>query len=105
MFHVLLALPALATLGVWAAFLLCAPLWLGFFLQVVLTVAGRPRWLVWIPAALGAVGMAWSLFTFRPDLMAGWILAYWAVFYLILWLTWLVTDRVKKFVIRFCGKE
>lgn len=104
MFHVLLALPALVTFGVLAVFIVIVPFFVGIFLQLVLSIAAEKLWVLCVPAGLGAIGLVWCLFTFSPDLPIPYILTYWAVYFLLIWLTWLVVDQIKKFIARHRSK-
>lgn len=105
MFHVLLALPALVALGAMAVFVLSAPFCIGLFLQLVLTVFGQKRWVLYVPAGLGALGLAGSMVYFLPDLELTIILAYWAAYFLVIWLTWLVAAQIKKAIAKWTGKN
>ena len=105
MFHVMLVLPALAAFGVMSVFVLCAPFCVGLFLQLVLTVFGQKRWVLYIPAGLGVLGLAGTLVFFHPNPPVLYILIYWALYFLALWLTWLVVDQIKKFIARHRSKE
>lgn len=105
MFHVMLAMPVLAAFGAMALFVLCAPFCVGVFLQLVLSIVAEKRWILWVPAGLGVLGLVWSLYGFLPDLPILYILIYWALYFLVLWLTWLVVDQIKKFIARCRPKE
>ena len=108
MFHVMLVAPVLglmAVYGVIVLVILSVPFCVGMFLQLVLTVFGQKHWVLWVPAGLGALGLAGSLAFFLPDVPVLYILVYWALYFLALWLTWLVVDQIKKFIARRRHKE
>ncbi len=70
MFHVLLALPALAVFGVMAGVVLAvmfALLCAAFLIQLLLGLFCRTlRWLIWVPAAVGAAGLIVCLLASLP---------------------------------------
>lgn len=105
MFHVLLVLPALITFGAFAIFIWFAPFFIGMFLQFVLSIVAEKLWIRCIPAGLGMIGLTWCLYVLLPELPVLYILIYWAVYFLLLWLTWLVVDQIKKFIARHRSKE
>lgn len=108
MFHVMLVAPILglmAVYGIIVLVILSVPFCIGMFLQLVLTVFGQKRWVLYIPAGLGVLGLAGTLVFFRPDPPALYILIYWTLYFLALWLTWLVVDQIKKFIARRRSKE
>lgn len=108
MFHVLLALPALAVfgaLGAAAIFILSVPLCVGIVLQLLLTVFGQAGWVRCVPAGLGVLGLAGSLGCFLPELSPIAILVYWGIYFLALWLTWLIVTQIKKAAAKWTGRE
>lgn len=108
MFHVLLALPALAVFGVIGAaavFVLSIPFCIGMFLQLLLTIFGQKRWVRCVPAGLGVLGLAGSLACFLAELSLTVILAYWGIYFLVLWLTWLIVTQIKKAAAKWAGRE
>ena len=83
MFHVFLALPALAAFGALAGIvlgLMGALLSLAFFGQLLLCLLCKTvRWLLWLPALLGVVGLVLCLVAGLP-LSLTVILLFWAVY-------------------------
>lgn len=86
MFHLMLGLWAM---GLFAVVIMIAviPLWLGPLLQFLIEIFSRGKAARWVPAVLGGLGLSWSVYVFCVG--AGtkfWIvLAYWAVYALLLW--------------------
>lgn len=105
-FHVFLVLPALLGAGALALFVLSLPFLLGGVLQLLLTVfsAGK-RWVVWVPAALGGVGLVLSLIYGLEAAGPAALLVYWGLYFLMLWLIWLIVSQIKKAVLRWRSKE
>ncbi len=109
MFHLLLVLPVLAPLlavyGAIAALLLCAPYWVGLFLEAVLTIVTKKRALLLLPPALGGV-CAVGYFFLLKDLVPLWFqFIYWVVFFLCLWLTWVIVAKLKALVLNWLGRK
>lgn len=100
MFHVMLVLPALAGLGAIALFLLALPYCVGGVLQLALTALARRRWLIWLPGALCLLGLVWTLME-SWGLIPLWVVfLYWGSVLLVLWLIWLVTDRIRGAILK-----
>ena len=109
MFHLMLVLPVLAPMltifGVIAAVMLCMPFWVGVGLQAVLTAVTEKRKMLCLPAVLGGV-CALGYFLWLRGVVPLWFqFLYWAVFYLTLWLTWLIVDKLKAWVLRRMGRK
>lgn len=104
MFHVLLVLPALVTFGAMAAVVLCAPFCAGIVLQLLLTVFGQKKWVLYVPAGLGALGLAGSLLWLLGDVPFTVLLVYWGIYFLALWITWLVVTQIKQAAAKWLGK-
>lgn len=105
MFHVLLALPALVTLGAMAVFVLSAPFCAGLFLQLVLTIFGQKRWVLYVPAGLGVLGLAGTMVWLLPDVPVSAVLVYWVAYFLVIWLTWLMVAQIKKAIVKWTEKN
>ena len=95
----LLFTPMLLAFGMLAIFLLAAPCCVGILLQLILTVIGQQYWVKCVPAGLGALGLAGSLFFLRELVPVPGILIYWGIYFLLLWLVWLVVTQIKLFVL------
>lgn len=61
MFHVMLVLPLLAAFGAAAFFMVTVPLCLGAGLQLIFSIFSKKRWILLLPAILGAAGVVLSL--------------------------------------------
>lgn len=100
----MMGLPVLATMGIvgiglWLLFLLClVPLGIGLTIQLVLTAVTENRWIHCIPAGLGLWCLAISLIFLNQMLPPVFTLIYWAVYFLIVWLTWLVVMKIKNWI-------
>ena len=108
MFHVLLVAPLLgllASYGIVVLIVLSVPFCLGGFFQLVLTIAAGDRWVVWVPAGLGVLGLALSFLFLLGAIPWGGILLYWALYFLWIWLIWLVVVQIKKSVGRWREKQ
>ena len=107
MFHVMLVLPVLAGMvafyGVLAAVILGLPFWVGLGLQLILTAVTGKRVLLALPAVLGAVCAVGYLFWLGELLPLWFFFIYWAVFYICLWVVWLLTDKVRRLVLKWLG--
>lgn len=108
MFHLMLVLPFLAPFlaiyGAIAALLLCAPYWVGLFLEAVLTVVAPKRQLLLLPAVLGGVCAVGYFFLLKGLVPLWFQFLYWAVFYLCLWLTYIIVGRLKALVLSWMGR-
>ena len=109
MFHLMLVLPVLAPMlavfGAIAALLLCLPFWVGIGLQAILTAVTEKKKQLILPAILGGVcALGYSVW-FRGVLPFWFQFLYWAVFYLCLWLTWLIVDKLRTLVLRWMGRR
>lgn len=103
MFHMLLALPALAVFGALAAAVLSAVLaiWaLAFAVQLVLgLLCRRNRWCLWIPSLMGALGFLLMILARMYPLEMPFILLFWGGYALALLCGWGVSSGV-RFVLR-----
>lgn len=101
MFHVMLILsaliPALATLAI----VFCLPFWVGLGLQAILSAVTEKKPLLYLPAVLGAI-CAVGYFVWLGEIIPLWfLLAYWAVFFLCLWLTRFLIGKLRALVLRW----
>lgn len=98
MFHVFLALPALAVFGALAGVVLGfmgAFLAIAFFGQLLLCLLCRTvRWLLWLPALLGVAGLVLCLLAGLP-LSAGVILVFWGIYEILALCGWVVSKLLK----------
>ena len=98
MFHVMLVLPALMAFGAMALFVLTAPICIGGFLQLVLTIVAEKIWVMCVPAGLGVLGLIASLIGLLGTIPLVGILIYWGIYFLCMWVIWLVVTQIKKYI-------
>lgn len=101
MFHVMLVLPLLAAFGAAAFFMVTVPLCLGAGLQLIFSIFSKKRWILLLPAILGAVGVVLSLVYLLEVVGLTALVIYWAVYYLCIWLVWLIVTQIKGDVLRW----
>lgn len=102
MFHLLLGLMAVGALAAMIA-ILAIPLWLGPVVQALIRFFARGKAARWVPAVLGVIGLAWSVW--RLGLADEWfppwgICLYWAVYGLLLWAADALAGRLRTWVDR-----
>lgn len=106
MFHVMLVAPILGLMAVYGAVVLAVlsiPFCVGMFLQLILTIFGQKRWVLYVPAGLGVLGLTASLIWLIQTLSLPTIFMYWGLYFIALWLTWLVVSQIKKAIAKWIG--
>lgn len=97
-----MGVPVLATMGLmgvslWLAWLLSSvPLIFGILLQLILTAVTERKIILWIPAVLGVLGLIGMVVVLFPERIAWIAVIYWVIYFLFIWLTWLLTVRIKR---------
>ena len=97
----MLVLPLLAAFGAAAFFMVTVPLCLGAGLQLIFS---KKRWILLLPAILGAVGVVLSLVYLLEVVGLTALVIYWAVYYLCIWFVWLIVTQIKEAILRWRAK-
>ncbi len=100
MFHLLIGVTALGVAWIFVA-VLAIPLWLGPLIQCLVRLLSRGRTALWIPAALGLMGLVWSGWTLgmRENWFPLWgIGLYWGIYALLLWAADAVARRLREWL-------
>lgn len=102
----IMGVPVLAAMGMmgvslWFLIVLCLiPLGFGMAFQLILTAVTEQRGLLLVPAGIGLIGLVLSLIFLGSSLPPLALIIYWMIYFLVLWLTWLVVYKVKRYFAR-----
>ena len=93
MFHLMLALPALAAFGVAALAVIGAVFWGGTIFQLLMALLGTKRWHFYLPAVLSLFPAVGTLLFFDFSFV---LLILWIIYFLWLWLIWFIISRLRN---------